>query len=120
MPSEIDVDEELVEEELEVESEAEGDIEEELQGDLALTDDDEAADFLEKSEDLLDDTDTPVADIAQALVQGRQRFGHHVVAAGADREALAAALRTAPATIAAATTKTRASWPRMPRDCCAP
>jgi hypothetical protein len=46
-----------VEEELEVESEAEGDIEEELQGDLALTDDDEAADFLEKSEDLLDDTD---------------------------------------------------------------
>ena len=57
MPKEIDVDEELAEEELEVETEAEGDIEEELQGDLALTDDDEAADFLEKSEDLLDDTD---------------------------------------------------------------
>ena len=62
VPKDIDVDEELVEEELEVESdgEGEGDIEEELQGDLALTesdDDDEAADFLDKSEDLLDDTD---------------------------------------------------------------
>lgn len=56
--------------------------------------------------DLLDDTDTPVADIAQAAVQGRKRFGHYVVAAGVDREALASALRTAPVATRAPTTKT--------------
>jgi hypothetical protein len=52
-PKETDLEEEIGEEELEME----GEIEEDMQEELDLDDENEKDDFIEKSEDLLDDHD---------------------------------------------------------------
>jgi hypothetical protein len=56
VPKEPDLDEEIADDEIDISSE--GEIEEDMEEDLTLDDDDEEdVDYLEKSEDLLDDSD---------------------------------------------------------------
>jgi hypothetical protein len=56
MPKDPDLDEEELGEE-DLEMAGEGEMEEDMEEDLALDDDEEDVDYLEKSEDLLDDSD---------------------------------------------------------------
>ena len=54
-PKDVELDEEVGEEELEIAGE--GEMDDEMEEDLSLDDEDEDVDYIEKSEDLLDDSD---------------------------------------------------------------